>query len=142
MQQISLQPMPSQQLQIVLGGQNCQIAIYQKTTGLYVDLNLNGVDISTAVLARDVVPLVPTTYLGFVGNLVFTDTQGYSDPTYDGLGGRYQLVYLTEPEYQAAAYIAPAPALTEQIVASLLTDDAGNLIDTDTGDAVLVATQG
>lgn len=99
MQQIPLQPVPSQQLQIVLGGQNCQIAIYLKGDKLFVDVSSNGVDISTCVVAHDVVPLVPTAYLGFIGNLLFTDTQGTSDPTYDGLGGRYQLVYLTAAEY-------------------------------------------
>jgi hypothetical protein len=100
MQTIALQPVPSQQLQVVLGGQNCQIAVYQKTTGMYVDVNVNGADISIAVIARDVIPLVPTAYLGFVGNLIFTDTQGNSDPIPDGLGSRYQLVYLTEAEYE------------------------------------------
>lgn len=98
MQQIALQPVPSQILSIVLDGQNCQIAVYQKTQGLFVDLNVNGADISTAVIAHDVVPLVPTTYLGFAGNLIFTDTQGSNDPTFDGLGSRYQLVYLTAAE--------------------------------------------
>jgi hypothetical protein len=88
MQAIALQPVPSQQLQIV----------YQKDSGIYVDLNVNGADISIGVIAHDVVPLVPTAYLGFSGQLVFTDTQGTSDPTYDGLGGRYQLVYLTAAE--------------------------------------------
>lgn len=99
MQTVSLQPVPSQQLQVVLGSQNCQIAVYLKGKHLFVDLNANGVDISNAVIARDVIPLVPTAYLGFVGNLIFTDTQGTSDPTFDGLGSRYQLVYLTAAEY-------------------------------------------
>lgn len=98
MQQITLQPVPSQQLQVVLGGQNCQIAVYMKGSAMFVDVNANGADISTCVIARDAIPLVPTTYLGFVGNLLFTDTQGTSDPTYDGLGSRYQLVYLTASE--------------------------------------------
>lgn len=99
MQVIPLQPVPSQQLQVVLGNQNCQIAVYLKGKHLFVDVNSNGADISIAVIAHDVVPLVPTTYLGFVGNLIFTDTQGTSDPTFDGLGSRYQLVYLTASEY-------------------------------------------
>jgi hypothetical protein len=103
-QQISTQPVPSQILSVVLEGQNCQIAIYQKDQGLFVDLNANGVDISTAVIAHDVVPLVPTGYLGFSGNLLFTDTQGGSDPTYDGLGSRYQLVYLTPAEVALAQF--------------------------------------
>jgi hypothetical protein len=99
MQNIPLQPVPSQQLQVVLGGQNCQIAVYLLGKHLFVDLNVNGADISIAVRARDVIPLVPTAYLGFIGNLLFTDTQGLTDPTFDGLGTRYQLVYLTPSEF-------------------------------------------
>lgn len=99
MQSIALQPVPSQQLQVLLGGQNCQISVYLLGETLFVDVISNGSVISLAVRARDVVPLVPTTYLGFVGNLVFTDTQGTSDPTFEGLGSRYQLVYLTAAEY-------------------------------------------
>lgn len=98
MEQIALQPVPSQQLQVVLGGQQCQIAVYLKGEHIFVDVTANSVDISICVIARDVVFLVPTTYLGFVGNLLFTDTQGNSDPTFDGLGSRYQLVYLTDSE--------------------------------------------
>jgi hypothetical protein len=37
--------------------------------------------------------------MGFIGNLLFVDTQGSSDPTYDGLGSRFSLVYLTAEEY-------------------------------------------
>lgn len=99
MQQIPLQPVNSQQLQIVLNGQNCQIAVYSKSTGLYVDLQSNGVDISTGVIAHNLIPLVPTVYFGFLGNLIFVDTQGTSDPVYTGLGARYQLLYLTAADY-------------------------------------------
>jgi hypothetical protein len=96
---IPLQPVPSQQLQIVLGEQNCQISVYLKGTAIYVDTAVNGTNISTAVAALDVVPLVPIAYTGFLGNLLFTDTQGNNNPTYDGLGGRYQLLYLSDAEY-------------------------------------------
>lgn len=99
MQQIALQPVPSQQLQAVLANQSCQIAVYLRGSHLFVDVNADGVDITTAVLARDAVPLVPISYTGFLGNLLFTDTQGTNDPTYDGLGSRFQLVYLTAAEY-------------------------------------------
>jgi len=97
--QIPLQAVPSQQLQIVLAGQNCQIAVYLIGSSLYVDLAANGTDISTAVLALNGVVLVPTVYFGFQGNLVFIDTQGDSDPTYDGLGSRYVLLYVTEADF-------------------------------------------
>jgi hypothetical protein len=99
MQQIALQAVPSQQLQIVLANQNCQIAVYQRSTGLYVDLNVGGADISIGVLALNLNPLVPTAYLGFAGNMLFVDTLGSTDPIYTGLGARYQLLYLTAADY-------------------------------------------
>jgi hypothetical protein len=100
MQQVPLQSVPSQQVKTVLGGQNCQIAVYQKTQGMFVDLNVAGVDISSGVLALNGVPLCPTSYLGFVGNLLFIDTQGLDDPDYTGVGVRFQLLYLTGAEYE------------------------------------------
>lgn len=64
-----------------------------------MDINVDGEDIATAVIALDAVPLVCREYAGFIGNLLFIDTQGSSDPSYDGLGGRFALVYLTAEEY-------------------------------------------
>ena len=99
MQEIPIQPVPSQITEVVLGAQNCQILIYQKPQGMFVDINVNGADVVTGVIARDAVPLVCREYAGFSGNLVFIDTQGSADPVYDGLGSRYSLVYLTAEEY-------------------------------------------
>lgn len=64
-----------------------------------MDLNVDGVDIVVGVIARDAVPLVCREYAGFAGNLLFIDTQGSSDPSFDGLGSRFTLVYLTAAEY-------------------------------------------
>ncbi|MDE1007000.1 MAG: hypothetical protein OSB38_15165 [Paraburkholderia fungorum] len=94
MKTIPLSAVPSQKPSTLLGGQNCQIKVYQKTTGVYLDLYVNDEPIVTGVIARDRVLIVRQSYLGFVGDLAFFDTQGVSDPTYDGLGTRYQLVYL------------------------------------------------
>lgn len=99
MLQVPIQPVPSQQLSVVLAGQNCQIAIYQKSTCLFVDLNVNGVDVSVGIQAHDAVPLNPFTYSSFNGNLMFIDTQGSDDPSYSGLGSRFVLIYLTAAEY-------------------------------------------
>jgi hypothetical protein len=41
---------------------------------------------------------VRSAYLGFVGDLMFQDLQGTDAPTYDGLGSRFQLVYLDATE--------------------------------------------
>lgn len=94
MQTIPLTVKPSVKMTILLGGQNCQIKVYQKTTGVYLDLSVNDAPIVSGVVCRDRVALVRDTYLGFIGDLSFFDTQGVSDPSSDGFGTRYQLVYL------------------------------------------------
>ena len=99
MQTVPLQPVPSQSTKVVLGGQNCQILIYQKPQGCFVDINADGVDIVVGIIGRDAVPLVCREYAGFIGNLIFIDTQGSDDPSYEGLGDRWTLVYLTAEEY-------------------------------------------
>ncbi len=99
MQEIALQPIPSQSVKVVLSGQACQLFIYQKPQGLFVDVNSDGVDIVSGVICRDAVPLVCREYVGFSGNLLFIDTQGADDPSYAGLGSRFSLLYLTAAEY-------------------------------------------
>ncbi|MDN7913675.1 hypothetical protein QZM77_25835 [Burkholderia cepacia] len=86
--------MPSQKMSVMLAGQNCQISVYQKTTGMYLDLAINNAAIKSGIACRDRVRLIRYPYLGFVGDLTFFDTQGVTDPAYAGLGARYQLVYL------------------------------------------------
>ena len=99
MQTVPLQPVPSQVSKVVLGGQNCQILVYQKPQGVFVDINADDVEIIVGTIARDIAPLVSREYTGFVGNLLFIDTQGNSDPSYTGFGSRFSLVYLTAEEY-------------------------------------------
>lgn len=99
MQQIILQNAPSQTIRAVLGNQNCQLFLYQKTEGLFVDVAVENNTIVAAALALELVPIVCRTYAGFVGNLIFVDTQGNSDPHYSQFNSRYSLVYLNEAEY-------------------------------------------
>lgn len=94
MMTIPLQGVPSQSLSVVLGGQSCQINVYQRATGLFLDLFVNNAPIILAALCLDRVRLVRTTYQGFVGDLAFADSLGTSDPSYEGLDGRFQLLYL------------------------------------------------
>lgn len=88
----------------MLGGQACQVNLYQKSTGLYVDLYVGGILIVAGVLALASNLIVRATYLGFSGDLAFFDTQpgaaallANMQPdqiTYPGLGSRYFLAYL------------------------------------------------
>lgn len=97
MKLIPLSAVPSQNLIINLAGQSCQINVYvmsYATPRLYLDLSVNQITTMTGVLCHDRTKLVRDSYLGFIGDLTFVDTQGFDDPTYDGLGSRFILVYL------------------------------------------------
>ncbi len=61
---------------------------------LYCDLVLNGVQAWSGVPCLLGTPINSRAYLGFIGDLLFIDTQGTSDPDYTGLGTRYFLVYV------------------------------------------------
>lgn len=92
---------PSQRLQVTLGDQDCRIAIYQKTTGMFIDLSVAGVPIMSGVLCHDRSRIVRYAYLGFIGDLLFVDTQGRDDPQYAGLGSRWLLGYAAPVEASA-----------------------------------------
>lgn len=124
---VPLQAIPSQQVACLLGGQQCQIAVYQKDQGVFFDLAVNGVDFTTATIARNAVWLDPhASYDGLIGNFVFIDTQGLDDPNYSGLGARFQLVYLDAAEYAASMILPPPPPSLIYI----LTTDTGITIYT------------
>ncbi|MGF6604919.1 hypothetical protein P3T23_009675 [Paraburkholderia sp. GAS448] len=91
---IPLAAIASQSLSVNLAQQNCGINVYQKSTGLYLDLYVSGNLIMSGVLCRDFVYLVREAYLGFTGDLTFIDAEGADDPQYSGLGSRWQLVYI------------------------------------------------
>ena len=103
---IPIQAVPAQQLQVTLGGQACQLSIYQKSTGLFIDVYVAGVLIIGGVVCLNRTVIVRDIYLGFVGDLAFVDTQGSTDPTYTGLGVRYLLYYLTPADLSAAGLVA------------------------------------
>lgn len=91
--QIPLIATPSQRLSVQLGAQSCSIKVYQKSTGLYLDLSILDTPIVTGVLCHNDVLLVRSIADGFTGDLYFHDTQGVADPTYDGLGSRFVLLW-------------------------------------------------
>ena len=94
-QVVPLQALASQNVEVQLGNQICQINVYQKLFALYVDLYVNDVLIIGGVICQNLNRIVRDLYLGFVGDLCFIDNQGDTDPNYLGLGTRYSLLYLT-----------------------------------------------
>ena len=90
---IPVNSIASQSFNVQLGIQNCVINLYQKNTGLFFDLNLNGTQIVNSMICLNLVGLVRESYLGFTGQLFFFDTSGQTDPVYTGLNSKYLLVY-------------------------------------------------
>jgi len=98
MQVVPVKALPYQTLAVQLAGQACVLNIYQKTYGLFMDLYVSGVLVVGGVLCENLTRIVRDVYLGFIGDFVFGDTQGTSDPFYTGLGTQYLLVYLEEAD--------------------------------------------
>ena len=94
---IPIRAIPSQSFSTVIDNRNFVIALNQKSNGLFCDINVDGVDVSLAAIARNGVPLIKLDYSG-QGNLLFVDMHGQSDPDYTGFDTRYFLVYMTGAE--------------------------------------------
>lgn len=102
MELVPTQPVPSQTFAVILGGQQARVSLRQMSTGLYVDLSSNDREVVGLVVCENANRVVRNSYLGFLGDLVFWDTEGKgADPVYTGLGSRFQLYYLTAAEVAA-----------------------------------------
>jgi hypothetical protein len=113
MQTVPIQAVPNQNLQVQLGSQACTLEIYQYAYGLFINVYVSGVLIIGGVICENLNRIVRDAYLGFVGDFVWFDTQGKSDPVYTGLGSRFLLVYLEQADVgqeTAAATGIPTPA--------------------------------
>lgn len=95
---IPMEAVPNQKMNIVLNQQNCSLRVYQKSGVLYVDLAVGNTPLIFGGMVRDRVNLVRSSYLHFIGNLMFVDTQGRSDPEYTGLNTRWLLIYIGDGE--------------------------------------------
>lgn len=98
---VPLKAEKSQTVTATLGGQVVQIDIYQKAFGLFANVFVSNVLVIGGTICQNLNRLVRSTYLGFIGDLMFIDNQGTSDPTYDGLGTRYSLMYLDASDLTA-----------------------------------------
>ena len=90
---IPLSSKPSQTVTVVIGDQRLRLNVYAKRDGLFVDVYLNDALVLGGVVARNMVKIVRSAYLGVVGDFFFYDTQGDADPAPDGLGGRFVFLY-------------------------------------------------
>jgi len=83
---------------------------------LYMDLKVNGTQLFNCQICLGQLLLRSDDYLGFDGGLMFADAQGWNDPTWDGLGSRYQLLYLSDNPIQ----VIPLKATPVQNLAVVL----------------------
>lgn len=95
---VPLAATPNQTVNVVLNNQQCTIHVYQKFFGLFMDLSVNNVPLIQGVICQNQNFIVRSFYIGFLGDFMFFDTQGTSDPDYNGLAGRFLLVYLFPSE--------------------------------------------
>jgi hypothetical protein len=101
MQLIALQAVPNQTFITPVGSQNCRLNVYQKNTGLFIDVLLDEEPIALSRICQNLNRIVRDLYLGFAGDFMFLDTEGSEDPVYTGLGSRYVLMYIEASELPA-----------------------------------------
>lgn len=98
MQLIPLNAIPNQTVAVQLNGQSCTLNVYQKSTGMFMDVLVNDVLIIGGVICENLNRIVRSLYLGFIGDFSWVDTQGTNSPYYTGIGSRYYLLYLNPNE--------------------------------------------
>jgi hypothetical protein len=113
---VPIQDVTTQRVRVTVGAQNCLLNLYQLDNStvaandttevlplqvLYMDVYVGTVLIIGGVACQNLNRIVRDLYLGFVGDFVFNDTQGSSNPTSPGLGSRYQLIYLETADLPA-----------------------------------------
>lgn len=112
-----MQSVPSQSFQVTLDEQNCTLSVYQKSTGVYIDIYLENTLLLAGIVGQHGNRIIRDAYYGFLGDLIFWDTQGTSDPSYTGLGSRWILIYLLPSELPSTSTVT-------------LTTQTGSVLDT------------
>jgi hypothetical protein len=102
MMTVPLQPIPSQQINVLLNNQPTTLNVYAKAFGLFMDVYLNQTLVIAGVICLNLNVIIRDAYLGYLGDFAFYDTTGNgNDPTYTGLGTTYQLYYFAPADLPA-----------------------------------------
>ncbi|MDC9591041.1 hypothetical protein PSI23_17550 [Xenorhabdus sp. XENO-10] len=96
--EITLTPAKSQRITVTLNQQPCTIRLNQRSTGLYMDLTVDGRPILQGVICLNCNKIIRYPYLQFKGELFFADLEGSDNPEWQGLGTRFRLYYLFPEE--------------------------------------------
>lgn len=95
---IPLQAIPAQRLQVVLDGQNATVAFYWRWGRVYCDLSIDADKVCTGQVCLNKQPFPPYPSLYSSGKLMFLDMLGNEPPSWEGLGERWLLLYLSDGE--------------------------------------------
>ncbi len=99
MLRIPLQAIPNQTLAVTLARQPVQLALRQNGASMFIDVMNNGLYVVRTRICRNRQRLLlDARYKGFIGDFMFVDTQGDTDPQYADLNSRYLLLYVGADE--------------------------------------------
>ena len=98
---VPLKAVPSQIVNPLINSQATTLNVYQKATGLYMDVLLNNALIIGGVVCENLNVIIRDAYLGYSGDFAWFDTQGFTDPVSSGIGTRYFLWYFAPSELPA-----------------------------------------
>jgi len=102
MQLIPLRATPAQTFGVILADQQVVLTLRQLASGLFINVQVENVEIVGLVICQNMNRIVRDAYLGLVGDLVFYDSSGARDnPYFAELGTRFQLVYLNSADLTA-----------------------------------------
>lgn len=90
---IPLNAVASQSVKVLLSSRSVQLDIKQRSTGLFMDVYLDGTLKLAGVICQNKNWIVQKSYFGLPGDMKFIDQEGDNDPEYSGLGDRYVLMY-------------------------------------------------
>ena len=98
---IPVAAVPNQIEAVPLEGQSYILVLNQRSTGLFMDVFMNGEAIILGVLCENRNLIIRNRYLGATGDFYFVDTQGEEDPDYTGLNSRFLLMYAENADLEA-----------------------------------------
>lgn len=101
MQILPVEATPNQEFQVVLDGQNCTIALYQRNARMYIDIAVDEIFVCRGVVCLPTVG-VPQNNTTFSGKIFVIDTRArpsqQGPPQWAELGTRWKFVFLNTEE--------------------------------------------
>lgn len=97
---VPLSALPSQSFQIVLDDQDCEIDLLLRGDFFYLNLTVNGEVVQQGAIVMEGVSIIQMPNNFFKGSLAVFDTLGEEQPSWEGLGDRWQMVYFSATDPQ------------------------------------------